>query len=91
MKDLKDILAFSGFRKLAMKYAGFGVKELARSIFPSLQVKQVQKYIQEITSADVERGPAGVRAQAMAKDGNKLFLNTNFVIGMFYCMIGVPS
>ncbi|CAH1646604.1 unnamed protein product [Spodoptera littoralis] len=70
MNDLKDILAFSGFRKLAMKYASFGVKELARSIFPSLQVKQVQKYIQEITSADVEKGPSGVRAQAMAKDGS---------------------
>ncbi|XP_047019132.1 L-2-hydroxyglutarate dehydrogenase, mitochondrial [Helicoverpa zea] len=70
IKDLKAIIGFSGFRKLAMKYAGFGVKEMTRSIFPSLQVKQVQKYIQEITSADVERGPAGVRAQAMAKDGS---------------------
>lgn len=69
MKDFKDIIAFAGFRKLATKYAGFGMKEFARSIFPSLQVKQVQKYIQEITSNDVERGPAGVRAQAMTKDG----------------------
>lgn len=66
---MKDILAFSGFRKLAMKYASFGIKEMTRSIFTSLQVKQVQKYIQEITSADVENGPAGVRAQAMGKDG----------------------
>ena len=72
MKDLRDILAFSGFRKLAAKYAGFGVKEFTRSIFSSLQVRQIQKYIQEITSADVERGPAGVRAQAMAKDGKNL-------------------
>ncbi|KAJ8721443.1 hypothetical protein PYW07_002218 [Mythimna separata] len=70
MKDFKEIIGFSGFRKLAMKYAGFGIKEMTRSIFTSLQVKQVQKYIQEITSADVETGPAGVRAQAMAKDGS---------------------
>ncbi|KAJ0175492.1 hypothetical protein K1T71_008651 [Dendrolimus kikuchii] len=69
MKELKEIFAFSGFRKMAMKYAGFGLKEMTRSAFIPLQVMQVQKYIQEITSADVERGPAGVRAQAMAKDG----------------------
>lgn len=73
MKDLKDILAFSGFRKLALKYASFGLKEITRSIFIPLQVKQVQKYIQEITSADVERGPAGVRAQAMGKDGMNIY------------------
>ncbi|CAD0199879.1 unnamed protein product [Chrysodeixis includens] len=70
LKELKDVLAFSGFRKLAMKYASFGVKEMSRSIFIPLQIKQIQKYIQEITSADVERGPAGVRAQAMGKDGS---------------------
>lgn len=68
-KELKDIGAFSGFRKLAAKYAWFGIKEMTRSAIPSLQVMQIQKYIQNLTSADVEKGPAGVRAQAMAKDG----------------------
>lgn len=52
-----------------MKYAGFGIKEMVRSALIPLQVMQIQKYIQDITSSDVERGPAGVRAQAMGKDG----------------------
>ncbi|XP_050664875.1 L-2-hydroxyglutarate dehydrogenase, mitochondrial [Leptidea sinapis] len=69
MHELKEVLSFSGFRKMAFKYTGFGLKEMARSIFIPLQVKQIQRYIQNITSSDVERGPAGVRAQAMAKDG----------------------
>lgn len=69
MKEIKDVFAFNGFRKMAMKYTGFGLKEMIRSAFVPLQVMQVQKYIQGITSRDVERGPAGVRAQAMAKDG----------------------
>ncbi|CAK1540574.1 unnamed protein product [Leptosia nina] len=69
VKELREILAFSGFQKMALKYAGFGLKEMSRSIFIPLQVKQIQKYIQNITSNDVERGPAGVRAQAMGKDG----------------------
>lgn len=68
-KELKEILNFSGFQKMALKYAGFGLKEMMRSVFMPLQVMQVQKYIQEITTSDVERGPAGVRAQALAKDG----------------------
>lgn len=54
---------------MALKYAGFGIKEMARSLIIPLQVKQVQKYIQDLTTNDVERGPAGVRAQAMGKDG----------------------
>ncbi|XP_046962247.1 L-2-hydroxyglutarate dehydrogenase, mitochondrial [Vanessa cardui] len=69
MEELKQILKFSGFRKMAFKYAGFGLKEMTRSVLMPLQVMQVQKYIQGLTTSDVERGPAGVRAQAMGKDG----------------------
>ncbi|KPJ11161.1 L-2-hydroxyglutarate dehydrogenase, mitochondrial [Papilio machaon] len=69
MKELREIIKFSGFQRMALKYASFGLKEMSRSLIMPLQVMQIQKYIQNITSADVERGPAGVRAQAMAKDG----------------------
>lgn len=69
LNELKEICSFSGFQKMAMKYAGFGIKEMARSLLMPLQVMQIQKYIQDITTSDVERGPAGVRAQAMSKDG----------------------
>lgn len=68
-KELKDVILFAGFRKLALKYATFGMKEIMRSAIMSLQVKEVQKYIQDLTTKDCERGPAGVRAQAMKKDG----------------------
>ncbi|OWR41072.1 L-2-hydroxyglutarate dehydrogenase [Danaus plexippus plexippus] len=69
VKELKEIINFSGFRKMALKYAGFGLKEMSRSLMTPLQVMQLQKYIQDITTKDVESGPAGVRAQAMGKDG----------------------
>lgn len=72
MKELKEIISFSGFQKMAFKYASFGLKEMSRSMFIPLQVMQIKKYIQDITSSDLERGPAGVRAQAMSKDGNYL-------------------
>lgn len=68
-RELKDVVGFSGFRQMAFKYAGFGLKEMLRSAIMPLQLMQIQKYIQGITTADVEIGPSGVRAQAMGKDG----------------------
>ena len=41
-----------------------------RSIFISLSIKELQKYIPEITVNDIKRGPAGVRAQAMNVKGD---------------------
>lgn len=43
----------------------YGLKEVLKSTFMRLQVKDLQKFIPEITVEDVTRGPAGVRAQAM--------------------------
>ena len=33
-------------------------------------VKELQKYVPEVTAADIQRGPAGVRAQAMNVKGD---------------------
>lgn len=43
---------------------------MSKSIFPSLQVKELQKFIPGITTSDIKRGPAGVRAQALKADGS---------------------
>lgn len=55
---------------MAAKYLGFGLKEMSKSAFIPLQVKDLQKFIPGITKCDVKRGPAGVRAQAMDIEGN---------------------
>jgi len=68
--DILDALRFRGFRKLALKYFSFGLKEMLHSAFIGLQLKELQKFIPEVSSADITRGPAGVRAQAMDHDGN---------------------
>lgn len=46
-----------------------GLKEVTHSFFPALAVRELQKFIPEITAADVTRGPAGVRAQAITPEG----------------------
>ncbi|CAO1307970.1 unnamed protein product [Diamesa serratosioi] len=67
--ELFDALKYPGFIKMASRYIGAGIKEVTHSFFPALAVRELQKFIPEITAADVTRGPAGVRAQAITPDG----------------------
>jgi len=69
-KDLWDAFTYGGFQRFAFRFLGFGLNEMARSVFPRLQVRQLQRYIPELSAADVTRGPAGVRAQALNLDGS---------------------
>lgn len=43
--------------------------EIFKSSFTRFQMRDLQRYIPEITASDVTRGPAGVRAQAMDLEG----------------------
>ena len=67
--DLLEQLTFSGFWHIASKYTYFGFNEMYKSIIIEKQVKELQKYIPNITVNDVKRGPSGVRAQAVDYDG----------------------
>uniref|UniRef100_A0A646QC81 L-2-hydroxyglutarate dehydrogenase, mitochondrial n=1 Tax=Hemiscolopendra marginata TaxID=943146 RepID=A0A646QC81_9MYRI len=67
--DFLDALRFKGFQKLMLSYFSFGMGEMMRSFFMSAQVRQLRRYVPELNTADVSRGPAGVRAQAMSLDG----------------------
>uniref|UniRef100_A0A8D0GEL6 L-2-hydroxyglutarate dehydrogenase, mitochondrial n=1 Tax=Sphenodon punctatus TaxID=8508 RepID=A0A8D0GEL6_SPHPU len=69
-RDFLDATAYSGLWKLAFRNLSYGMAEIYRSFFLSAQVKELQKFIPEVTIHDVLRGPAGVRAQALDSDGN---------------------
>lgn len=64
-----DVLTNPGFRKLALNYVTYGAGEVLKSAFMRLQIKDLQKFIPELTVDDITRGPAGVRAQAMDISG----------------------
>lgn len=68
--ELVDALAFRGFRKLVGRNMSYAWKELYRGVFIRAQVKQLQKYIPQLQFSDVSRGPSGVRAQALDREGN---------------------
>ncbi|XP_037081253.1 L-2-hydroxyglutarate dehydrogenase, mitochondrial-like isoform X2 [Pollicipes pollicipes] len=69
-RDLAESLRYRGFRKIALRNLGYGTGEIMRSIFIRLQLARLRQYVPDITAADITRGPAGVRAQALDADGN---------------------
>ncbi|XP_043821106.1 L-2-hydroxyglutarate dehydrogenase, mitochondrial [Dromiciops gliroides] len=69
-RDTWDSLRNSGLVKLALGNLSFGLGEMYRAAFLPATVRQLQKFIPEITVQDVIRGPSGVRAQALDSRGN---------------------
>jgi L-2-hydroxyglutarate oxidase len=69
MDDTLDILAFEGFWKLSMSNMRHGARELVNSLYKKGYLKQVRKYCHRIEIDDLQPHPAGIRAQAVLKDG----------------------
>jgi L-2-hydroxyglutarate oxidase len=68
-RDVWEELTWPGSWHLARRYWRIGAAEVARSVRRSLFVKSLQDLVPELTSADVVRSGAGVRAQAVRRDG----------------------
>ncbi|KAK2539041.1 L2hgdh [Columba guinea] len=68
--EFLDAVTYSGLWRLVLKNLSYGLSEVYRACFLSAQVKELQKFIPEVTVNDVLRGPSGVRAQALDSDGN---------------------
>jgi (S)-2-hydroxyglutarate dehydrogenase len=67
--DVSRMFSFPGFIKMAAKYYKMGFGEFHRSFSKKAFVSALQKLIPEITIDDIEAGGAGVRAQALDKNG----------------------
>lgn len=79
--DLKDMLGFSGFWKLARKQFRTGVVEQWDSLYRPGYLKRVQKYCPQLKVSDFRPEEAGIRAQAVRSDGSMIedfhFLTTD--------------
>ncbi|MCP5503961.1 MAG: L-2-hydroxyglutarate oxidase [Chlamydiales bacterium] len=69
LKDFSDVLSYSGFWKLGMKYWKTGLYEMYRSFSKKAFVRSLQRLVPEIGMDDLEQGGSGVRAQAIMKNG----------------------
>jgi L-2-hydroxyglutarate oxidase LhgO len=68
--ELMGTLGYAGFWRMARKYWRVGAFEMYRSASKTAFVRSLQKLVPDIAASDLERGGAGVRAQAVAADGS---------------------
>jgi L-2-hydroxyglutarate oxidase len=69
IRDTWDLLTFPGFWKVTFANLKPGLLEFRNSIWKRGYLKAVQKYCPSVELTDLKPYPAGVRAQAVMKDG----------------------
>jgi (S)-2-hydroxyglutarate dehydrogenase len=68
-QDLRDALAWPGTRRMMRRFWRTGLTELGYAASRRRLVRAAARYVPELGPRDVVGGPAGVRAQALARDG----------------------
>lgn len=68
-RDLREAVAWPGFRRFARQHWRTGIEEMWGSVSKRRFVAAARRYVPEITVDDVVPGPNGVRAQALGRDG----------------------
>ena len=71
--ELRETLAYPGFRRLAARYWSFGLDEFRRSVSPRHFYRSLKALIPDLQFADIERARTGVRAQCVARDGSLMY------------------
>lgn len=70
--DVWDIVGSGGFRRLARRHWRTGGRELLGSVSTRAFLASARRFVPDLSTVDVERAPAGVRAQAVEADGSLL-------------------
>ncbi len=70
--DLFESLTYPGFLRLAAKYWREGAGEMWRSLSKAAFVRALQRLVPDIRSENLDPAPAGVRAQAVGRDGKMI-------------------
>jgi L-2-hydroxyglutarate oxidase len=68
-RDLAEALTYPGFLRLAARHWRAGMAEMWRSISKAAFVRALQRLVPAVTAEDLIPAPAGVRAQAIGRDG----------------------
>jgi L-2-hydroxyglutarate oxidase len=69
LADLRSTLAWAGTYRMVGRWWRTGIKELRHALNRRTYVTEAARYIPELRVGDVLPGPAGVRAQALGRDG----------------------
>jgi L-2-hydroxyglutarate oxidase len=69
LKDAWDSLSYRGTRKLFRRHLAYGLGEYARAFSRKLFLRRLQRLIPSLGPDDIRPGNAGVRAQAVGRNG----------------------
>ncbi|MEM7339524.1 MAG: L-2-hydroxyglutarate oxidase [Actinomycetota bacterium] len=72
VRHLAEVARFPGWWRLAASYWRTGMGEYYRSLSKGAFVRALQRLVPELTADDLEPSPAGVRAQAVSREGSLL-------------------
>ncbi|MGB0466867.1 MAG: L-2-hydroxyglutarate oxidase [Pontibacterium sp.] len=70
IRDIWDMLRFPGFWRVLQQHLGTGIIETKNSLWKPGYLKLVQKYCPSVQEKDLQPYPAGIRAQAVMRDGS---------------------
>ena len=68
-RDVWDALGWPGAPRLFRRYWRVGVAEIYRTLSKRAFIREARRYVPELRASDAIRAPAGVRAQAVDRDG----------------------
>jgi L-2-hydroxyglutarate oxidase len=71
-RELRRLAAFPGFWRMAARYWRTGVVEISRSVSKGALARAASHLVPGISGDDLVPQPAGVRAQAVGRDGSLL-------------------
>lgn len=86
--DVRDTLAWPGTWKLMAKFWRTGLTEVRHAASKRSFVAEAQRFVPELRPSDFVAGPAGIRAQALARDGS---LVDDFVVSRTQCALYVRN
>jgi L-2-hydroxyglutarate oxidase len=69
-RDLVETLTWPGTARMMRRWWRTGLRELHTAASRRAFVSEARRYLPELTNDDVRSGPAGVRAQAVARNGS---------------------
>jgi L-2-hydroxyglutarate oxidase len=69
LRDVGEYLSYPGFWRMAAKYWSTGLGEMYRSLSKAAFLRSLRRLVPELRSEDVRPGRAGVRAQALDRQG----------------------
>jgi (S)-2-hydroxyglutarate dehydrogenase len=69
LRDLAETAGYPGMWRLARRHLGTGVDEVRRSLSRRRFAASLARLVPDVTTEDLVPAPAGVRAQAVGRDG----------------------